>query len=640
MTAFSARGGRAPGVASAALLSAMLLATVPPAVAQDAPVTLAPPGTLAAPERGAPSDAKPAEAVAPGIKVDTLGEIDPNSVGLLDAAGGGFGVAMWKGTPRLLVEALLPALPGAPHSAVGRDLYRRLLLSAAESPAGAAPKDRPSLLAMRVSRLLAQGDVAAAQGLLRVVPQRLNEPAIALARAEVAFLTNDNAGACAEVGGKLGQQSAIFWRKAQVFCQLLAGDSVGGGIGAGLLQEQGVEDPPFFALQRMLAGEKGIDVSGLEGLEKAGPLHIAMMRAARVQVPPAILASGSPAVLRAVALSPNADLDTRLEAAEQAETRGALESETLRQLYLSVGFSPEELSNALGASEKLSGPRGRALLYRAARGQTLPSAQAELIAGAFASARKQERLPTAIRVLLPVLAGIEPSPDLARFAADAGSALYFVGSFDAAAKWAALAETRSASAGDRSRAMSAQDGVKLPADVALWPLAQLAGLKPKLAEGAAPSLTVAGQGKIVTAPLVTVQASSGFDEAAFERWWNAADALGSEARAAKAARILVLAEALGAQVGDDAWARLLSAPSPAPAAVTMPSPGLMTGLKRAAAAGRVGETVLIVLAALGTERPSKLDIRVLAPVVRALRAVGLDEPARKLAVEAIFDRNA
>jgi hypothetical protein len=151
---------------------------------------------------------------------------------------------------------------------------------------------------------------------------------------------------------------------------------------------------------------------------------------------------------------------------------------------------------------------------------------------------------------------------------------------------------------------------------------------------------VAGQGKIVTAPLVTVQASSGFDEAAFERWWHAADALGSEARAAKAARILVLAEALGAQVGDDAWARLLSAPPPAPAAVTMPSPGLMTGLKRAAAAGRVGETVLIALAALGTERPSKLDIRVLAPVVRALRAVGLDEPARKLAVEAIFDRNA
>jgi hypothetical protein len=624
----------------AVLLSAMPLAGAPLALAQDAPVTLVPPRTLTAPAPDASPGGKPAETVAPGIKVDTLGEIDPNSVGLLDAAGGGFGVAMWKGTPRSLVEALLPALPGAPHSAMGRDLSRRLLLSAAESPVGAVPKDRPSLLAMRVGRLLAQGDVEAAQGLLRVVPQRLDESAIARARAEVAFLTNDNAGACAAVGGQLGQPDTTFWRKAQVFCQLLAGDAIGAGIGAGLLQEQGVEDAPFYALQRTLAGEKGIDFTGLEGLEKAGPLHIAMMRAARVQVPPAVLKSGSPAVLRAVALSPNADLDTRLEAAEQAEMRGALEPEMLRQLYLSVSFRPEELSNAPSASEKLSATRGRALLYHAVRGQSVASAQAEIIAGALASARKQGRLPTMIRVLLPVLTGIEARPDLAWFAADAGSALYFAGAFDAAAKWTALAKAEPASRGDRAKAASAQGGTRLPSDVALWPFAQLAALKPKLAEGSAPSLAAAGPGGIVTAPLVSVRASEGFDDDAFERWWNAAGALGTEARTAKAARILALAEALGAQVGDGAWVRLMAAPTPAPAAVAMPSPGLMAGLKRAAAGGRVGETVLIALTALGTERPSTLDIRVLAPIVQALRKVGLDEPARKLAVEAIFDDHA
>jgi hypothetical protein len=627
-------------VALAALLAAMPLTGAPFAVAQDAPVTLIPPRTLTSPEADASQGGKPAEAVAPGIKVDTLGEIDPNSVGLLDAAGGGFGVAMWKGTPRSLVAALLPAMPGVPHSAEARDLYRRLLLSAAESPVGAAPKDRPSLLAMRIDRLLAQGDVDAAQGLLRVVPQRLDEPAIGRARADVAFLTNDNAGACAAVSGQLGQQGTLFWRKAQVFCQLLAGDAVGAGIGAGLLQEQGVEDALFFALQRALAGEKGIDFAGLAGLEKAGPLHIAMMRAARVQVPPAVLASGPPAVLRAVALSPNADLDTRLEAAEQAEMRGALKAETLRQLYLSVSFLPEELSNALSASEKLSGPRGRALLYHAARGQSVASTQAEIVAGALASARKQGRLPATIRVLAPILTGIEPRPDLAWFAVDAGSALYFMGAFDAAAQWVALAKAEPAPTGNRSKAASPQGHPGVPSDVALWPFAQLATLKPKHAEGSAPSLAAAGPGGIVTAPLVTVKSSEGFDEAAFEHWWKGAEALGAEVRAAKAARILALADALGAQVGDEAWARLLAAPAPAPAAVTMPSPGLMAGLRRAAAGGRVGETVLIALTALGTERPSMLDVRVLAPVVQALRSVGLDEPARKLAIEAIFDDRA
>ncbi|MGE0652516.1 MAG: hypothetical protein AB7P12_12315 [Alphaproteobacteria bacterium] len=640
MTAFSARPGRAAGVALAVLLAAMPLAGASPAVAQDAPVTLIPPRTLTTPEPDASQGGKPAEVVVPGIKVDTLGEIDPNSVGLLDAGGGGFGVAMWKGTPRSLVAALLPAMPAVPHSAVARDLHRRLLLSAAESPVGNSPKDRPSLLAMRIDRLLAQGDMDAAQGLLRVLPQRLDESAIARARADVAFLTNDNAGACAAVGGQLGQQGTDFWRKAQVFCQLLAGDAVGAGIGAGLLQEQGVEDAPFFALQRTLAGEKGIDFSSLAGLDKVGPLHIAMMRAARVQLPPAVLASGSPAVLRTVALSPNADLDTRLEAAEQAEMHGALKTETLRQLYLSISFLPEELSDALSASEKLSGPRGRALLYHAARGQSDVSAQAKIIAGAFASARKHGRLPTTIRVLAPVLTGIEPRRNLAWFAVDAGSALYFMGAFDAAAQWVALAKAEPAPAGNRAKVESPQGSPGLPSDVALWPFAQLSALKPKLAEGNAPSLAAAGPGGIVTAPLVTVKSSEGFDEAAFERWWKAAEAFGAEVRAAKAARILALVDALGAQVGDEAWARLLAAPAPAPVAVTMPPSGLMAGLRRAAAGGRVGETVLIALTVLGTERPSVLDVRVLAPVVQALRLVGLDESARRLAVEAIFDDRA
>jgi hypothetical protein len=271
------------------------------------------------------------------------------------------------------------------------------------------------------------------------------------------------------------------------------------------------------------------------------------------------------------------------------------------------------------------------------RGQSVTSVQTEIIASALVSARKQGRLPTMIHVLLPILSGIEPRPDLAWFAADAGSALYFAGAFDDAAKWAALAKAEPAPAGGRSKAASPQGGPGLPSDAALWPFAQLASPKPAVAEGSAPSLAAAGPGGIVTAPLVTVRSPEGFDETAFERWWNAAEGLGAEVRSARAARILTLAEALGVQVGDGAWARLLAAPAPAPAAVTMPSPGLMAGLKRAAAGGRVGETVLIALTVLGTERPSKLDIRILAPIVQALRLVGLDEPARKLAVEAVFD---
>ena len=601
-----------------AVAMAVLLAAVP-AWAQDRPVTLTAPQPLGAPAAATPSadaSSKPVEA-APGIKIDKLEELDPNSVGLLDVGAGGFGIGMWKGTPRALVETLLPALPGAPQSSVGRSLYRRLLLSAAEAPAGEGAKDRPSLVAMRISRLLAQGDVASAQNLLRVVPQRHDDPAIGRARAEVAFLMNDNAGACAEVRARLGQNDTTLWRKAHVFCQLLAGDVPGANIGMGLLQEQGIEDAPFFGLARMLAGDKGVAVNGLE---KPEPLHIAMMRAAKVQIPPAVVVESGAAVLRSVALSPNADLDTRLAAAEQAEMRGAFEAEALRQLYLSVNFTPAELSGALSAAEKLSGPRARALLYRAARGQSVASAQAEILARAFALARKDGRLPVAMRVMMPILSAIEPGEDLAWFAADAGSAIYALGEPAAAAKWFFLAMAKP------DTAAKAKDGAaKLPSAQALWPMAQLASLP--IAAPADPSATDGAPREPVPAPALDAQA--------FERWWQAASVLGNDERGRRATRILALAEALGAKIDDGFWARLVTV-SAVPQA-TLPSAGLMNGLKRAAAAGRIGETVLLALSALGADHPAKTDIRVLAPVVRALREAGLQEPARRLAVESVFE---
>jgi hypothetical protein len=98
--------------------------------------------------------------------------------------------------------------------------------------------------------------------------------------------------------------------------------------------------------------------------------------------------------------------------------------------------------------------------------------------------------------------------------------------------------------------------------------------------------------------------------------------------------LLSTLEALGARVGDAPWAPLVSVSG---AQATLPSPGLMAALSRTAQAGRVGETVLLALTALGDTPPGKLDTRVLVPVMRALRAVGLGDSARALALEAVFD---
>ena len=378
---------------------------------------------------------------ARGIRVDTLGEIDPNSVGFLDANTGGFGVDMWAGASADMVARLLARIgrPAALPSA--RALARRLLLSAARPPRGKAARSggaaAPSLLARRLQLLLVLGDVKSAKALLGVVPVHVAERAVGLARLNTAFLMNDTSGACGEARAGIVKYDGAPWRKAMVFCQYLAGERMAASIGAELLREQGVGDDAFFALAAMLGGDTEASFTVPAKLE---PLHLAMMRVARVQISDTLADSAEAVVLRTIAFSPNAALDARLTAAERAEAAGALEAQSLTQIYGAVTFAPGDITTALTNADALSGSRGRALLYHAARAQKVPAARAEVVAKAFALARTQGRLATAVRAFLPLLEGIKPTEDLAWFATEAARAFYFVGRLELAGQWASLAK--------------------------------------------------------------------------------------------------------------------------------------------------------------------------------------------------------
>jgi hypothetical protein len=459
-----------------AALTAMMMLGAGGAMAQErpgsapgAPVVLAPPKSLAprplgsaqepAVPRSLPVPQDPAQrlrAVTPspdaaagssrapqarGISVDTLGEIDPNSVGVLDANTGGFGVAMWAGSSADTVARLLARIgrPAALPSA--RALARRLLLSAARPPrkkvVRSGSDSAPSLLARRLQLLLALGDVKSAKALLGVVPVHVAERAVGLAKLNTAFLMNDTSGACGEARAGIAKYDGMPWRKAMVFCQYLAGEGMAASIGAELLREQGVGDDAFFALTAMLGGDTEASFTVPAKLE---PLHLAMMRVARVQISDTLADSAEALVLRTIAFSPNAALDARLTAAERAEAAGALEAQSLTQIYGAVTFAPGDITTALTNADTLSGPRGRALLYHAARAQKVPAAQVEVVAKAFVLARAQGRLATAVRAFLPVLEGIKPTEDLAWFATEAARAFYFAGRLELAGQWASLAK--------------------------------------------------------------------------------------------------------------------------------------------------------------------------------------------------------
>jgi hypothetical protein len=373
-----------------ALVIAGVTSSVPlwQACAQDtnkAPVRLEPPQKL----RPAASAQAPIPVQIPvptqnrssnaAIQVDTLQTINPDTAGVLDAQEGGFGVNMWYGTSHRMLLTLIARLPVNIRSDVMRDLMRRLLLSIATLPEGMAGDG--TYVARRVGLLAEMGDTLSVNRLLNVTPGRSHIDQLMRYEADVRFLANDNSRACSMAAGQISTTASDYWQKAFIFCQALAGEHDKASLGVSLLQETGDQDGAFYTLVEALGGNAGV----IKTLPDPSPMHLSMARVSKTQLPADVVSSSRPGVLRTVAISPNASVEIRLEAAERAEIAGALDVDTLRQLYTSVSFSEEDMANPLTKAEAESGPLSRALLYRTALIQTVPIAQAEATAQEIAT---------------------------------------------------------------------------------------------------------------------------------------------------------------------------------------------------------------------------------------------------------------
>ena len=535
-----------------------------------------------------PSLRSPATTTSPRVQVDSLRTLNADSVGTLDRAEGGFGVAMWDGTSRALVDALLPHLPVDTSSLAVRDLMRRLLLSASTAPDGAS--EPGSLVALRARLLADMGDSAGVNALLKSTPGRDQIEDLMRIEADAHFLANDNARACALAASQIGRHPTPYWQKAFIFCQAMAGEHDKASLGVALLRETGDVDSAFFVFIDALDG--GVPAT-IDSLPRPTPLHLTMARAAKARLPADIIGTDRPGVLRTIAISPNAAVELRLDAAERAEAVGALAVDTLRQLYTGITFSDQALANPLSKAEAESGPLSRALLYRTALIQTVPTAQAEAASRALALAREGGRYASTARIFLPVLQGIHPSAELMWFAPEAVRALLVGGDLEALKAWLGFL---------RGNALFDEDARKLLTEVR--PLVHLAG--------AADNDT--------------------WSDDHLREWWDGRDG-GDEARR-QAALLFTLFESLGETVSEDLWAALLDGPQRV--TVAMPRAALWQRLPAATEAGRVGETVLLALLALGDGGPAAAHPIIMRRVLFSLRNVGFEVEARAMAVEAML----
>lgn len=587
-----------------------------------APQPLAPPTPLLpfdnsprAPEGVGPEADRPR---IDGIEIAPLSEANPDALGLLNENRGGFGPELWRDSDPAFVAALLPRLPDRYASATQWDLARRLLLSAAPPPRDphADGRDDASapgrFLAMRLDRLVAMGDLDGLEQLLGRVPRGLDESQerIAKARVQSRMLAGAVEDGCREVAAG-AQRATPYWRKALIACQTVEGQGAEAELGLALLREQGSADDAVF--YDFIAALSGAEIS-LPAPFAAVPLHAALLQFRGLPLPDDSLEHGDLGLAAALAASERTAGPLRVRAGELTAWVGAQPPALLQTVYAGFPVTP----GFGGAPGDLAEPATRAAQFHQAATAAAQPNEPVALAGALSAVDAQTLWYRAMVAALSFrLTEVRPSAANAQWAGALGRALYVAGRFEHAAAW-----TRAARQASRTNPGAARSSI------VLWPFGRLLG-----APGVGPAGLTGSEG------LAAWRAARGGDPEYLAELEDLLRALFAVLHDRATPARDTARDTAQTTTRPATQPSLAAAPGGAPGGpVGLGAPnddgsGLLFDLRAASRAGRMGETLLLAIVILGSEDLAMSDPETAVGVVAALKDVGLELEAQKLAIE-------
>ena len=282
--------------------------------------------------------------------------------------------------------------------------------------------------------------------------------------------------------------------------------------------------------------------------------------------------AASPIALFFLAQDDQEDAELRLAAAERAASLNVIDGSALARAYRETAPSLPKSAHAPAAL--------RARLFASLDGQASPVTRAESIDALLASGKDAGIEVPVAEALADIAAGLARDPQAASFAETGIRVAALAGEGEAAWAWV---ET----GGTRLQSWELLLGAADP----YGPRAQAA-----LASG----VEIARQAKLPGAALQ---------------------------------RLVTVLDALGEEVPIPLWE--LASQSPEPQEGYLPETGLLSALKQAADSGQVGPTILLAAAALGPKGPQDAHLIALGDALRALKRVGLEAEARRIALEAL-----
>lgn len=416
------------GLAASAVLFAAGTAGAQALVGEGDPIQLLPPTDS---ETDAESDTAPDP---DGFQVETLAEVSAEFIGPLTPQNGGLQPSLWRGSSRGKIERLLARLP-LHHSPAMASLTRTLLLTNGNAPPGAGTG--VNILALRARILSEMGYLDDALQLLRSVPARALDPTATWVLVDLSWQKQDVDGVCA----KLLEPAAAFdltidLQQQRIFCQWRAGKQADAQFGLELLREQGVDDPVFAAIMDRLAGNGSADVPVPKEIT---PALIAMLHEVQAPLPANTFDLASTKAVAALAQDQRADPALRLSAAEAAASQGALSAEIVRKVYAAQAIDPQDLATASDLPETGASAEDRAVLYQAAAAAP-PETRASILQVALGPTGWADNDTWRLRVFGPFLLDLPPSAELSWYAPEAAHYLFALGEFERARAWIELTQ--------------------------------------------------------------------------------------------------------------------------------------------------------------------------------------------------------
>ena len=527
------------------------------------------------------------------FKERELKDIDANTVGTITEDEGGLGYDMWSGSERNIIQNYLKNLPINKESDTAIELIKKLLLSNAKVPKSNGEID---LILIRINKLIELGDFDNAKSLIDLVNKKDNEE-ILIKQTEINLSLNNFDLACSNIEEERKSfKQNLFWRKVEIFCQILNGKTNKANLSLSLLKEEkNFNDENFLKIIDSLIYKDEINDESLVNLNL---LNLVMTRVANINIKESYVLNDDPLLLTMIYRMPNAPIKLRIEAIEKSKKLLNLPIETIEEIYNSYDLKEKDKKISLD-DNILLGSETQSILFQMAIAEDDEEKKAKIIKKSLELASINGNLTLISKLNLNSLLEIKPSKNLSWFANYAAKSLLISNNKEEAMKWYEVLKKEK----DKNTELFNNF-------IELWVIVEFLNLKNRESE-----YKNISQNEILKS----------IDKFDSQNKKVVFDTLG-----------FYILENFGVKINPQFW--LINLDNQEIESKQLPNSSLISLLKYSSKNNKVGETILLILMSLNEKNFNQLHPFFLQIVISSLNQIGLQEKAFDLVMETLIER--